>query len=554
MFRQILFLLCFITLNYASEHIISKAKFRNDDSASRIAAPLHPKSHIKVFLPSIPYSYIAKCTNSGLIRSFDNEQGWVYDLAKSHTRLNDYTYEFELKKNLRFQDGTDFDTDSVIENFNHFKKSPILYTNINKVDFDVIKIDKFKFKIILKQKYEMFFSDLARIYFYNKKYLDKYGFQGGETGSAMQVPGSFGMGPYILTKGFALGERQTPELELEANPYYWNSNYPKIKKITVYTQLNTNEAIKMVTQEEGKLDIMPIPFNKKIEVLTSKYAKLIINKSTNNFIIFFNLINGNEKLKNRDLRVALNQALNQENLLNFVYKGEGIISPFSTSVNYKIVQKILKNNDIPEIKFSQEKIKKLLDGLHLNIFTQDRFMFLWKGIEYQLMKYGVKLNYCITNSEKDIYAQLLTTHRAENSKNWDLLIWGDDDWYYANPWTVFFIYENGSAWSTIDKDDVMSKYIDTFFETKIDSKAYETVVSGILYRARDMAYTLKVPSPNKVIAANKEVIYKPYQGAIIPLWEIQITKDHWSIRENKPYPLKLQTPFKPQRINNENNQ
>ena len=27
----------------------------------------------------------------------------------------------------------------------------------------------------------------------------------------------------------------------------------------------------------------------------------------------------------------------------------------------------------------------------------------------------------------------------KNSLKWDLLVWGDDDWYYENPWTVFFI-------------------------------------------------------------------------------------------------------------------
>lgn len=536
---------------YAADYIIPKAEFREDDAMIRAAPAMNPKSHIKVFLPSIPYYYVAKCTNSGLIRSSDNAQGWEYDLAESHKRLDDYTYEFTLRKNLKFQDGTDFDTDSVIENFDYFKKSPILYTNIDKIDLDIVKIDKYRFKIRLKQKYEMFFPDLASIYFYSKKYLKLYGFQGGETGSATRAPGPYGMGPYILVKGFALGDKQTPVLELEANPFYWDSNYPKIKKVTIFTQLDTTQALKMITQKEGELDIMPIPFNKKIEVITSKYTKLITKKSTNNITIFFNLINGNECLKNKELRVALNQALNQNNLLSFVYKNEGTLSPFSASANYQIVQKVIKDNYIPEKKLSKEKIKKLLNGLHLNIFTQDQFMFLWKGIEYQLMQYGVILHYTITNSEKDIYAQLLATGRSANTKAWDLLAWGNDDWQYDNPWTVFFIYEYPSAWSTIGKDEVMSENIRTFFETPIGSEAYETVVAKILYRARDMAYTLKVPSPNKVIAANKEIIYEPYKGAIMPLWKIQITKDHWSLRGQKPYPPELHLPIKPQRNNHE---
>lgn len=547
MFKHILLLVFFLLTCSASEFSAEKTHFRDDDALLRVAKPLHPDSHIKIFIPNIPYSYIAKCTNSGLIRSYDNEKNWEYELAKSHKKIGDFTYEFELREGLKFQDGTEFDTDDVLLNFEYFKRSPILYTNINNVDFDVIKIDKYRFKIVLKKKYEMFLTDLSNIYFYTREYLKKYGFEGAETGSATQAAGAYGMGPYILKEGFALGSKQTSTLELEANPHYWNKEYPKIKRVTAYTQLNASEALRMITQEDGALDYTPIAFNKKIEVLTSKYAKLNITKSTNNFIIFFNLINANEKLKSQEVRVALNQALDQENLINFVYKGEGHISPFATSINYEIVQKVVKNTKVKEEEISQQKMHKLLNGLHLNVFTQDSFMFLFKGIEYQLKKYGVTLSYTITSSEKDIYEQLLNTHKSQNTQNWDLLIWGDDDWYYGNPWSVFFIYEDESAWSTIGNDKLMKSYIDEFFITKIDSKEYLHVVSKILFRAKEMAYTLRVPSPNKVVALNKELIYKPYKGAIIPIWEMQITNDHYSIRKGKEYPEYLEQPIKPKR-------
>ena len=545
MFKYLItFNLLFVIL-FSNE--IKPIQFKDDDSLSRVASKLHINSHIKIFLPSIPYSYIAKNTNAGLIRSDDNEKGWSYDLAKSHKRIDDFTYIFEIRKNLKFQDGSSLDIDSVIRNLNHFKKNPFLYTNIDKIDFTVSKIDRYKFQIKLKQKYEMFFLDLARIYFYTDTYLKKYSPKGEETGSATSIAGAFGTGPYILKSGYALGEKQSEKLELVANPYYWDKRYPKIKKVTVYTQLNMNKALDYVTNYEGKLDISPIAFNKKIDTILSNHAKLVIRESTNNFIIYFNLINGNKSLKNKEVRQALNQALNQENLLNFVYKKEGKISPFTTSINYKIVQKIADKKEYPTNKLSKEKIKELLTNLTLNIVTQDRFMFLWKGIEFQLKQYGVKLVFDITTSEKDIYNQLF------NKKSWDMLMWGDDDWYYKNPWTVFFIYEQNSPWSTIPNDNIMQKNIEQLFKTKIDSKEYEKVVSNILYRAKDMAYTLKVPSHNKVIAVNKEVIYEPSKGGIIPLWKIQITKDHWSIRKNKNCPKHLQIPIKPKRVKDETN-
>jgi peptide/nickel transport system substrate-binding protein len=551
LFRIIVFFILFFNSLFATNHVISKFEFRDDNSALNKAKPLSENSHINIFLPSIPYSYIAKSTNAGLIRSYDNKQGWVYDLAKSHKRVDDLTYIFELRKNLKFQNGEKFKIKNILSNLNFFKKNPFLYTNIDKVNFDIIKINEYKFKIILKQKYEMFLLDLARVYFYTDDYIKKYNPVGAETGSANKAAGAFGMGPYILKSGFAIGNEQTEKLELIANPYYWNKQFPKIKRITVYTQLDINKAIEDITKKEGKLDLMPIPFNKKLEVILSDYSKLIVSKSTNNFVIFFNLINGNTKLQNKQVRQALNQALNQENLLNFVYKKEGKISPFTASINYDIVNKISKKykNDIEKIE--EEDLHKLLNNLKLNIFTQDRFMFLFKGIEYQLKKYGVKFNYTITTSEKDIYKQLLSTNKNKNTKEWDLLFWGDDDWYYQNPWTVFFIYETAGAWSTIGSDEIMQEYIKELFVSKIGTIEYENIVKNILFRAREMAYTLRIPSPNKVIAVNKEVVFTPYQGGIIPLWEIEITKNHWSLRKNKSYDKVLKKAIKPKRIQNE---
>lgn len=533
---------------FSSSHLVKKLEFREDTSSLNKAQRLDPNSHINIFLPSIPYSYIAKATNAGLIRSYDNKRGWVYDLAKSHERVDEYTYIFTLRDKLKFQDGKAFTIDDVIYNLEYFKRKPFLYTNIDKVDFDIIKLDKKRIKIVLKQKYEMFLTDLARIYFYTKEYIQKYNPVGKETGTANKIAGAFGMGPYILEEGFALGSEQTDRLELVANPYYWNKEFPKIKRITVYTQLDVNEAIEDITKKEGKLDLMPIPFNKKFEVILSKYSKLIISKSTDNFVIFFNLINGNKKLLSDEVRVALNQALDQERLLNFVYKKEGKVSPFTTSINYDIVEQVAKEFKIVEKKYSKKELTTLLNGLELNVFTQDRFMFLFKGIEFQLKKYGVKLNYTITSSEKDIYKELLTTSSNKNEKEWDLLIWGDDDWYYQNPWTVFFIYEIGSVWSTIPEDEQMQSYIEKYFLTNPSSIEYKKVVKNILHRARQKAYTLRVPSLNKVIAVNKEVIYKPYEGGIIPLWEIEISKNHWSVRGNKEYKKELEEAIKPKRI------
>jgi len=58
---------------------------------------------------------------------------------------------------------------------------------------------------------------------------------------------------------------------------------------------------------------------------------------------------------------------------------------------------------------------------------------------------------------------------------------------------------------------------------------------------------LFVPSPNIVLAVNKEVFYEPISVAIMPLWRTKISKYHWSVRKG-PYPLERQKPMMPKKV------
>ena len=136
----------------------------------------------------------------------------------------------------------------------------------------------------------------------------------------------------------------------------------------------------------------------------------------------------------------------------------------------------------------KEEIKTILSGITLNVLTQDRFMFLWKGIEYQLNQFGVQLNYTVTTSEKDIYEQLLTNR--EEPKAWDLLTWGNDDWFGNHPWTTFFAYRTTSEWSSIEKDDILQNEIEAFFSYPFQSSHFQQSVDKIVHHVYDNAYML----------------------------------------------------------------
>ena len=75
--RDFFFLILFVNILFSSDYIVPKFEFREDVSHQNIAPSLHPKSHINIFLPSIPYSYVAKATNASLIRSYDNAHIYI---------------------------------------------------------------------------------------------------------------------------------------------------------------------------------------------------------------------------------------------------------------------------------------------------------------------------------------------------------------------------------------------------------------------------------------------------------------------------------------------
>jgi ABC-type transport system substrate-binding protein len=508
---------------------------------------LVPGSHLKIYLPSLPYLYVSHAINGAFFRPANNEQGWTHDLAISHEKISDTIYEFKLREGVQFQDGTPFNADMVLLNMEYFKKDPFIYSKMHEVFDYAEKIDDFTVRFHLKQKYGVLLNDLVWVQFYTPAYLEKYGWNGKATCPNLAEPGPYGIGPYILTEGYIEGDRKTAKAELVANRHYWNKEYPKIERITVYTELSSKDALNKVLYEENELDITPIAFEHKIETLLSPYAKLVISPSTDSYAIHINMRTGNPKLLDKKVRLALNQALHQENLLHFVYEGEGKLASTAVSPRFPGVEAVQKNLPpystiiSPYEPQKQAELKAILNGLTLNVLTQERFLFLWRGIEYQLQKVGVTLNLNVTNNETTIFTQLLSTNSLQNTITWDLLIWGNDDWFFFHPWTGVFVYRTHNVWSTVEPDPIMDNYIEELFSVSVEETAYQNVLNKIMTRAYEEAYMLAVPTTNKVFAVNKEVVFTPYQMASVPLWEIGLTPEHPSIRKGA-YPERLMQP------------
>jgi peptide/nickel transport system substrate-binding protein len=531
-----------------------------DVSASEVSGGFQAGSHVKLFLPSLPYLAISHAVNAALVRPADNEQGWQYDVAVSHSSIDDKIWEFQLRRNVRFHDGSSFDADAVLLNMTYFERQPFTFTKLSQILDRVEKVDDLTVRFHLTEPYGVFLHDAMWLQFYTREYLEKFGWNGKSTCPNLAEAGPYGLGPFLLHEGYVEGDRSTSEVVLKANPDYWGENKPKVETVTIYTNLAINEARDMVLDSEGDLDITPVPFADEIETVLSRYAKLTVSPSMNNYAMHFNMLNGSAAIHDERIRYAINHAIDQEALLNLSMLGEGMLSPTTVSPNFYRVDEAIDSledyfvDSAAHNDFSVTRLRGLvqeyqrendldpLEPLKLTLFVQESFQFLTRDIQYFLAQVNIDLHAQVAGSERQVFRQLFDTQEDRNEQPWDLLLWGNYDWY-KHPWTAFFVYQPGTAWSTILPDDRLVELNRRLLRTPVDADEYVPLLADFIRYVYERNYMVFLPSPNNVYAVNKEVVFGAGRSAFVYLRDLEVTDQHWSLRGERPYPAERQRPL-----------
>lgn len=558
-----------LVLSKLDSSVEQKSVVRAQDTSSlRVNGEFKPGSHVKLFLPYLPYIAITHSINGTLTRPAKNVKGWEYYLAESHVHKDNRIFEFKLKKGVTFQDGSTFDADAVLLNMKYFKEKPFTFTKLWRVFDRAEKIDDYTVRFILTEANGVFLHDLTYLPFFTKSYLDKFGWNGKSVCANLAEPGPYALGPYILTEGYVEGDRSTAKVVLKANPNYWGKAFAKVETITIYTTLNIEGATDLALYKEGEIDITPIPFSSEIETVLSKFSKLVVTPSTNQYAVHFNLINGRNSIKDDRIRYVINQSIDKEMLLNLSMLGEGTLSPAMISPNYYKVDKAFANlkGFFEFEKFKLQTDSKLevlksivasyqrengLDSakaLEIKMLVQESFVFLARDIQFFLSRVNIDLKLDVVTDEKSVFKQLFRTHKSENDKDWDILIWANFDWF-RHPWAAFFVYSTENAWSTIPKNAQLIEMCDQLLKIDEDSEEYTPLISSFIKYVYRNNYMLFLPSPHMVYAVNKEVVFHPRTSPIVPLWELEVTDMHWSLRGDEEYPEKYKVAYEVQREN-----
>ncbi|GAA5213339.1 ABC transporter substrate-binding protein [Corallincola platygyrae] len=523
----------------------------DDPAPSRVDGKIKPGSHVKLYLPNLPYLAISHAVNGALLRPANNVRGWQYDLATSHKQLSDTVWEFSLRRDASFQDGSHFNADDVIDNMAEFKKAPFTFSKLHLILDRVEKRDDYTVRFHLSEPYGAFLYDVIWLQFYTRSYLDKFGWNGKPTCPNLAEPGPYALGPYILHEGYIEGDRSSKEVVLKANPNYWGDDKAKVETITIYTDLTLAQARDKALKAEGDVDITPVSFGDQLDTVLSPYAKLAESTSLNNYSMHFNMINGNAALLDERIRFAVNHAINKEYLLNLSMLGAGVLSPTMVSPHFYRVdnaisslreyfeqQQQAQNTSLEALRelvlaYQREQGVDPQQQLVLTLFTQESFKFLTGDIQFFLSRVNIDLRVEFVPSEKMVFARLFNTWRGIN-KPWDFLLWGNFDWY-KHPWAAFFVYRPFNDWSSIPPNPELSALTDLLLSTDIESPEYEPVLAKLIQHVHQHNYMVFLPTPNSVFAVNKEVVFNPGRSAFVYLRELQVTDDHWSVRGDIPY-------------------
>ena len=301
---------------------------------SAIAADLKIGLGVEVTTMDPHYQNIGPSVNTsmhifdGLINN-DREKGQLKPgLAESWKAIDDLTWEFKLRKGVKFHDGSDFDAEDVIYSFDRpatIINSPSTFTLYTKFITEKIIVDKYTVRFRTAKPYALLPGDVSTIYIVPKKAAGD-GTDDFNAGRAV-----IGTGPYKFVR-WARADR----IELARNDAYWGGKAPW-EKVTML--MLTTPSARVAALLAGDVDaIEGVPPADLAKLKTSKDVNVF--STVSNRLVFLETDvardnspyvsdkNGKPMAKNplKDVRVrkAMSMAINRAAIADRVMEGNAI--------------------------------------------------------------------------------------------------------------------------------------------------------------------------------------------------------------------------------------
>lgn len=277
-------------------------------------------------------------------------------LAESYKQLDPKTWEFTLRKGVKFHNGEELKAKDVKFSLERMLKSNHVKHIVETID-KVEALEDYKVIVKLKQPFGPILSHLAHTAaaIINEKAVTEAGDKYGQNPT--------GTGPYKFTS-WKSGDR----IELEAYAGHYKGA-PKVKKVTFRNIVEgTNRAIAVETGEvDMAYDIDPAD---KDKIKNGSKTTLVEEPSLSMVYIGFNT--NKAPFNKKEVRQAINHAVDRDSIIKAVLNGAGEVA--GSPIGPKVFG---HNTSIKPYAFDKAKAKELLkaagleNGFKTTIWTND---------------------------------------------------------------------------------------------------------------------------------------------------------------------------------------
>lgn len=249
-------------------------------------------------------------------------------LATAWRQVSPVVWRFELRRNVRFHDGTAFTADDVVFSLGRAAgEGSDMRSNTNDIK-EIRKVDNYTVDIETKSPFPILPNVLSTVYILSKKWCeDNQAVRPVDRRKGLENAASFranGTGPFIL------GERQpNVRTTFRINPNYWGKVEGNVTEV-VFTPI-ANDSTRVAALLSGEIDIMePVPVqdvprinaNANTQALTGPELRTIfLGMDQQRDELLFSNIKGKNPFKDKRVRQAFYQAIDIQGIQRTVMRG-----------------------------------------------------------------------------------------------------------------------------------------------------------------------------------------------------------------------------------------
>lgn len=320
---------------------------------------------------------------------------------------------------------------------------------------------------------------------------------------------------------------------LEANREYWNKKRgPRLRSVVFRNDLSSKEALHLCTTTEGQVDIVAQVDPKDArKVIASKFAKLVSEKGNQVLAGVFNRFRQDVNFNNRNLRLAINLAVNREELIQrgfFGYADEVAALTPPWAVDYP--KELAARAYDPENARSLMKKANYPKGRKLKLAATSKYAAIANLMAKQMQKaLDIGVEVMIIHEDDEInWMKILAEKKLVPS--WDILLASATALFYEDT-PAFFHREFFGKSGALRAGPELPQFNQLWqkMEAEVDKRKRIELAKEIDRYVFKEALALFLCVPQSLYGVNRHVEFQPYRTTF-ELAETEVTKEHWSRR------------------------